>query len=101
MRPDRRHHRPRPPEGERRPGGTRARAIGRSRGGLTTEIVAPVDAPGDLVRFVLPPGQRHDMAGVPPPIEGAAFGALLGDPAFDTDPLRADLVARGAAGARK
>ena len=49
------------------------------------------------MRFVLLPGQRHDTVGVPPLIEGIAFGALLGDKAFDTDWLRADLDARGAA----
>ena len=42
------------------------------------------------------PGQRHDTVGVPPLIEGVAFGALLGDKAFDVDWLRADLDARGA-----
>jgi transposase len=49
------------------------------------------------VRFVLLPGQRHDTIGVPPLIEGVAFGALLGDRAFDVDWLRAELDARGAA----
>ena len=49
------------------------------------------------MRFVLLPGQRHDMVGVPPSIEGVTFGALLGDRAFDTDWLRAELDARGAA----
>ena len=78
-------------------GGTRNQAIGRSRGGLTTKIVALVDALGNLVRFVLLPGQRHDTIGVPPLIEGVAFGALLGDRAFDVDWLRAELDARGAA----
>jgi transposase len=34
---------------------------------------------------------------VPPLIEGVAFGALLGDKAFDVDWIRADLDARGAA----
>ena len=77
-------------------GGTQNQAIGRSRGGLTTKIVALADALGDLVRFVLLPGQRHDTVGVPPLIEGAVFGALLGDKAFDTDWLRAELDARGA-----
>ena len=96
VRPDRRHHRHRPPEGERRKRGTQHQAIGRSRGGLTTKIVALVDALGNLVRFVLLPGQRHDTIGVPPLIEGVAFGALLGDKAFDVDWLRADLDARGA-----
>ena len=77
-------------------GGTCNQAIGRSRGGLTTKIVALVDALGTLVRFILLPGQRHDSVGVQPLIEGVAFGALLGDKAFDVDWLRADLDARGA-----
>ena len=55
-----------------------------------------VDALGNLVRFVLLPGQRHDTIGVPPLIEGLAFGALLGDRAFDVDWLRAELDQRGA-----
>src|SRR5215210_827625 len=80
IRPGRRHHRHRPPQGERRKGGTRNQAIGRSRGGLTTKILALVDA-----------------LGVRPLIEGVAFGALLGDKAFDADWLRADLDDRGAA----
>jgi transposase len=49
------------------------------------------------VRFVLLPGQRHDLLGVPPLVEDIAFGALLGDKAFDADWLRADLDTRGAA----
>ena len=48
------------------------------------------------MRFVLLPGQRHDTIGVPPLIEGVAFGALIGDRAFDVDWLRAELDARGA-----
>src|SRR3954453_23066055 len=65
--------------------------------GLTTKIVALADALGNLVRFVLLPGQRHDTVGVAPLIEGIAFGALLGDKAFDIDWLRAELDERGAA----
>jgi hypothetical protein len=49
------------------------------------------------VRFILLPGQRHDSVGVQPLIEGVVFGALLGDKAFDTDWLRAELDDRGAA----
>ena len=78
-------------------GGTETQAIGRSRGGLTTKIVALADALGTLVHFVLLPGQRHDSVGVPPLIEDVASGALLGDKAFDIDWLRAELEDRGAA----
>jgi transposase len=55
-----------------------------------------VDALGNLVRFVLLPGQRHDSVGVEPLIEKIAFDALLGDKAFDNDWLRAELDQRGA-----
>jgi transposase len=77
-------------------GGTHHQAIGRSRGGLTTKIVALVDALGNLARFVLLPGQRHDSVGVEPLISGGEFDALIADKAFDIDWIRADLNDRGA-----
>ena len=77
-------------------GGTHTQAIGRSRGGLTTKIVALVDALGNLARFVLLPGQRHDSVGVEPLIAGVEFDALIADKAFDIDWIRADLNDRGA-----
>jgi transposase len=58
--------------------------------------VALVDALGNLARFVLLPGERHDSIGVEPLITGLDFQALLGDKAFDTNWLRAELEARGA-----
>jgi transposase len=76
-------------------GGTSRQAIGRSRGGLTTKIVALVDGLGNLARFVLLPGPRHDSIGVAPLIEGIEIGALIGDKGFDTDWLRTDLNDRG------
>jgi transposase len=75
-------------------GGTKTQAIGRSRGGLTTKIL--VDALGNLVRFVLLPGQRHDSAGVAPLLTDLDFAALLADKAFDSDGLRTELDNRGA-----
>ena len=71
-------------------------AIGRSKGGLTTKILALTDALGNLVRFVLLPGQRFDTVGVPPLIDGVPFGALIGDTAFDSNDIVADLNDRGA-----
>ena len=59
--------------------------------------MALVDALGNLVRFVLLPGQRHDTVGVAPLIAGLSFSALLGDKAFDVDWLRVELDSRGAA----
>ena len=59
--------------------------------------MALVDALGNLVRFVLLPGQRHDSIGVEPLITGLDFEALIGDKAFDNNWLRAILNERGAA----
>ena len=66
--------------------GTRNQAIGRSRGGLTTKIVALVDALGNLARFVLFPAQRHDSLGVEPLIAGIEIEALIADKAFEPTP---------------
>ena len=59
--------------------------------------MALVDALGNLVRFVMLPGQAHDLKGVPPLIDGLDFDALLADKAFDANWLLADLDDRGAA----
>jgi hypothetical protein len=45
------------------------------------------DALGNLIRFVLLPGQRFDTVGVPPLIDGLAFEALIADKAFDSKRL--------------
>jgi len=58
--------------------------------------VGLVDALGNLVRFALLPGQRHDSVGVKPLIEGVSFDALLADKAFDINWIRAELDERGA-----
>jgi transposase len=39
-----------------------AEALGRSRGGLVTKIVGVCDAAGQLVDFLLAPGQAHELA---------------------------------------
>jgi transposase len=76
-------------------GGLRA-SIGRSKGGMTTKILALTDALGNLVRFELLPGHRFDTVGVEPLIEGIEFGGLIADKAFDSDTIMAVLNARGA-----
>lgn len=63
---------------------------------MTTKIVALVDALGNLVRFMLLPGQAHDTKGVAPLIRGVSFGGLLADKAFDANWLLEELDARGA-----
>jgi transposase len=51
---------------------------------------------GNLVRFVLMPGQRFDTVGVAPLIQGVEFGGLIADKAFDANWIIADLDERGA-----
>ena len=76
--------------------GTQNQAIGRSKGGMTTKILALTDALGNLVRFVLLPGHRFDTVGVAPLIDGIAFGGLIADKAFDSNAIIANLNERGA-----
>ncbi len=63
---------------------------------MTTKILALTDALGNLVRFVLLPGQRFDTVGVEPLIKGLSFDALIADKAFDSNSIIADLNERGA-----
>jgi transposase len=63
---------------------------------MTTKILALTDALGNLVRFVLLPGQRYDTVGIAPLIEGVEFGALIADKAFDSNHIIATLNERGA-----
>ena len=63
---------------------------------MTTKILALTDALGNLVRFVLMPGHRFDTVGVAPLIKDIEFGALLGDKAFDSNAIIADLDERDA-----
>jgi transposase len=70
-------------------------AIGRSRGGLTTKIHALVDALGNPVELMLTAGQVHDLACAEPLLENVDPDTLLGDKAYDADPLINTLAQRG------
>jgi hypothetical protein len=63
---------------------------------LTTKIGALVDALGNLIAFVLVPGQRHDVNLVDKLMNGVACGAFLGDKAFDPNKVREFLARNGA-----
>ena len=54
------------------------------------------DALGNLVRFVLLPGQRYDTIGVAPLIEGIEFDLLIADKALDADWIINEANERGA-----
>ncbi len=75
--------------------GTQSQAIGRSRGGITTKIMALTDALGNLIDFRLLPGQAHDLRGTAALIEGLTCDQFLADRAFDANWLREALTSAG------
>ncbi|MEM1361612.1 MAG: IS5 family transposase [Pseudomonadota bacterium] len=77
-------------------GGLSGQAIGKSNCGWTTKILALTDALGNLVRFMLLPGNRYDTVGVAPLIKGLSFDALLADKAFDSNWIIDEMNVRGA-----
>jgi transposase len=60
-------------------------ALGRSKGGLTTKIHALVDAVGNPLKFILTPGQAHDVTQAKPLIAGYEITTTLADKAYDSD----------------
>jgi transposase len=60
-------------------------AIGRSKGGLSTKIHALVDALGNPLRFLLTPGQAHDLIGADALLPQMAAEVLIADKAYDAD----------------
>jgi transposase len=71
--------------------------MGRSRGGLTTKIHAVVDAAGRPIALKLTAGQAHDGRSAEGLLESVSAGDIfLDDRAYDSDALRAEMLARGA-----
>ena len=58
---------------------------------MSTKIHAAVDALGNPVRFLLTPGQVHEMTKALPLIAGIKAEFLLADKAFDSDEFRSHL----------
>ena len=54
---------------------------------MTTKIHALVDALGNPFNLMLTPGQDHDLTCAGPLLETADPRALIGDKAYDADPL--------------
>lgn len=60
-------------------------ALGRSKGGFTTKIHALVDALGNPIKFILTPGQRHDITQAKSLSENIKDIPILADKAYDCD----------------
>lgn len=75
-------------------GGRETECIGRSKGGLTTNIHASCDALGNPTGFHLTPGQVHDLQGADALLPDllANIQALLADKAYDAQKRVLDLL---------
>jgi transposase len=73
--------------------GPEARAIGRSRGGLTTKIHAVVDALGNPLRYILSPGQACDYTKAEALIAELPAEHVLEDKGYESKALR-DVIAK-------
>lgn len=62
-------------------------ALGRSKGGFTTKIHALVDALGNPLRFILTPGQRHDITQANSLVQDVENTMLLADKGYDSNAL--------------
>ncbi len=71
--------------------------LGRSCGGFSTKIHAVCDALGNPLRFIITPGQRHDVSQAIDIISGINTQALLADKGYDSDELREFVQKSGAA----
>lgn len=59
---------------------------------MSTKINISVDALGNPVRFILTPGQAHDIGQAEQLISGFRFDTLLADKGYDSDVFRARIA---------
>ena len=69
--------------------------VGRSRGGLTSKVVALTDTEGRVVSFTLRPGSAHEGRELEPLLTGGGPARVLADRAYDSSALRFRLAAAG------
>lgn len=69
--------------------------MGRSKGGLTTKILAATDRGGRLIRYLLLPGNAAESPGLVPLVGGIATNEVIADKAYDTNSIRKALAAQG------
>lgn len=66
-------------------GGQESQALGRSRGGFSTNIHASVDALGNPLRFLLTGGQRHDITQAEVLVADFDFERVVADRSYDAE----------------
>lgn len=73
-----------------------AEALGRSRGGFSTKIHVVCDGVGKPVKFILTPGQAHDVTQGSALIADFDADQVIGDKAYDDDEFVAEIESRDA-----
>ena len=76
-------------------GGQEKQALGRSRGGFSTEIHIAADAPGNPLKFILTPGQNHDITQAEALTGDFRPASVPAGKGYDSDPFRQHLRRRG------
>jgi transposase len=76
-------------------GGQVKQALGRSRGGFTTKVHAVTAEDGTLLRFVLTPGQVHDITEAKRLIPQRDGNRVVADRAYDCNAFIAHIEALG------
>lgn len=77
-------------------GGAAAQAMGRTRGGRNTKIMAATDGRGLAVSLLLVEGQAYEGHYVLPLLQAPSGLTVVGDKGFDSDKLRKQLHELGA-----
>jgi transposase len=77
-------------------GGQEAQALGRSKGGFSTKIHIAVDALGNPLRFILTPGQAHDVTQAQALTDSFTFDNALADKGYDSDAFVESITSSGA-----
>jgi transposase len=73
-----------------------AEALGRSRGGFSTQVHALTDALGNPLDFALTGGQAADITQAEALLPDAPVGAVVADKGYDSDAFADTVSARGA-----
>lgn len=76
-------------------GGQENQAMGRTKGGLNTKIHAIVDNKANPVALILTGGNVSDVGIAPGIIEELEGVVIVADKAYDSDPLREQILSRG------
>ena len=76
-------------------GGPRTQAIGKSRGGRTTKIIAACDEDGEVFNLLVVPGNDNESPYTAQLIEGIEAERFIADKAYDSTPLLDAIAQRG------